>query len=91
MVGWYHRLRHEFEQAPGDDEGQGSLVCCNPWGHKEPDTTERLNNNSKRPPCWVSDWLHSAMPIPSPTLETLSVGLLCLKGKPSASCKFPGL
>ena len=32
-VGWHHRLnRHEFEQTPGDSEGQGSLVCCSPWG-----------------------------------------------------------
>ena len=45
MVGWHHRLNgHEFEQAPGDSEGQGSLACCSPWGHKELDTTERLNN-----------------------------------------------
>ena len=36
MVGWPHWLNgHEFEQAPGDSEGQGSLVCCSPWGHKE--------------------------------------------------------
>ena len=35
MVGWYHRLDgHDFEQAPGDCEGQGSLVCCSPWGHR---------------------------------------------------------
>ena len=34
MVGWYHRLdAHEFEQAPGVGEGQGSLECCSPWGH----------------------------------------------------------
>ena len=34
MVGWHHRLNeHEFEQTPGDGEGQGSLVCCRPWGH----------------------------------------------------------
>ena len=46
MVGWHHRLNgHEFEQAPGDNEGQGSLACCSPWGHKELDTTEQLNNN----------------------------------------------
>ena len=32
--------RHEFEQAPGDGEGQGSLACCSPWGHKESGTTE---------------------------------------------------
>ena len=44
MVGWHHRLDgHEFEQALGDGEGQGNLVCCSPWGHKESDTTEQLN------------------------------------------------
>ena len=44
MVGWHHRLNgHEFEQAPGVGERQGGLVCCSPWGHKESDTTERLN------------------------------------------------
>ena len=44
MVGWHHRLDgHEFEQAPGADDGQGSLVCCSPWGCKESDTTEQLN------------------------------------------------
>ena len=46
MVGWYHQLNgQEFEQAPGDGEGQGSLACCSPWGSKESDMTERLNNN----------------------------------------------
>ena len=46
MVGWHHWLNgHEFEQALGVGDGQGSLVCCSPWGHKESDTTERLNNN----------------------------------------------
>ena len=46
MVTWHHRLDgHEFEQTPGDSEGQGSLVCYSPWGHKESDTTEGLNNN----------------------------------------------
>ena len=44
MVGWYHWLKgHEFEQALGDGEGQGSLECYSPWGHKELDTTEWLN------------------------------------------------
>ena len=48
MVGWYHRLNgHEPEQTPGYGEGQGSLACCSPWGHKELDTTERLNNNKE--------------------------------------------
>ena len=37
---------HEFEQTPGDGEGQGSLVCCSLWGHKESDTNECLNNNN---------------------------------------------
>ena len=47
MVGWHHQLNgHEFEQAPGDGEGQGSLVCCSPRGCKELDTTEQLNNNN---------------------------------------------
>ena len=47
MVGWHHRLNgHEFEQAPGDGEGQGSLVCCNSWGRNESDTTEWLNNSN---------------------------------------------
>ena len=47
MVGWHHQLNgHEFEQAPGYGEGQGSLACCSPCGHKESDTTEWLNNKS---------------------------------------------
>ena len=40
---------HEFEHALGDGEGQGSLACCSPWGHKESDTTERLNNGDNWP------------------------------------------
>ena len=49
MVGWHHWLhKHEFEQALGDGEEQGSLVCCNPWGHRESGMTERLNNNRNR-------------------------------------------
>ena len=41
-------IQLEFEQAPGDGEGQGSLVCRSPWGHKESGMTEQLNNNSSR-------------------------------------------
>ena len=45
-VGWHHQLDgHEFEQALGDGDGQGCLVCCSPWGHKESDMTEQPNNN----------------------------------------------
>ena len=36
--------RHELGQTPGDSEGQGSLVCCTPWGRKESDRTEHINN-----------------------------------------------
>ena len=44
MVGWHHRLNgHEFKQAPGVGDGQGSLACCSPWGIKESDMTEQLN------------------------------------------------
>ena len=43
MLGWHHWLKgHEFDQAPGVDDGQGSLACCSPWGHKESDLTEWL-------------------------------------------------
>ena len=46
MVGWHYQLiGYEFEQAPGDVEGQESLVCCSPWGRKESNTTQRLKNN----------------------------------------------
>ena len=49
MVGWHHRLDgHEFEQAPGDGDEQGSPACCSPWGRKESDMTERLH--------WLVHW-----------------------------------
>ena len=44
MVGWHHQ--HEFEQSLGDGEGQGSLVCCSPWGCKESDTTEQWTTSA---------------------------------------------
>ena len=51
MVGWYHKFNgHELGQTLGDGEGQGGPVCCSPWGHKESDMTERLNNNESS---WV--------------------------------------
>ena len=47
MVGYYQQLnRHEFEQTPGDSEGQGSLAWDSPWGCKELNTTQHLNNNN---------------------------------------------
>ena len=44
IFGWHHRLNgHEFKQAPGVGDGQESMACYSPWGHKESDTTEQLN------------------------------------------------
>ena len=44
MVGWHHWPNgHEFEQGPGDGDGQGGLVCCSPWGYKESEMTEQLS------------------------------------------------
>ena len=44
IVEWHHQLNgHEFEQTQGHTEGQGSLECCSPWGHKESDMTEPIN------------------------------------------------
>ena len=49
IAGWHHWLNgHGFGWALGVDDGQGGLVCCGSWGHKESDTTERLN--------WLTDW-----------------------------------
>ena len=53
MVGWHHQLNgRESEHTPGDGEGQGSLACCSPWGCKESDTAERLNNKSREVGGW---------------------------------------
>ena len=50
MVGWHHWLSgHEFEQTPGDSEGQGSLACCSPWGRKESDTTQQQQQKESTP------------------------------------------
>ena len=55
MVGRHHRLSgKEFEQTPGDSEGQGGLACCSPQGRKESDTTERLNSNDNPKPVSVA-------------------------------------
>ena len=47
MFGWQHRLNGpEFQQTLGDGEGQGSLACCTPRGHKESGTTKQLKNTT---------------------------------------------
>ena len=49
MARWHHwHDGHEFEQDPGVGDGQGGLVCCDSWGHKELDMTEQLN--------WLTNW-----------------------------------
>ena len=49
MAGQHHQCNeHELGQTPEDGEGQGGLACCNPWGHKELDMTEQLNNKVNR-------------------------------------------
>ena len=49
MAGWHHRLDgHGFGWTPGVGDGQGGLACCDSWGHKESDTTERLNRTMRK-------------------------------------------
>ena len=56
MVGWHHQFNgHEFEQTPGDGEGQRSLACCSPWGYKEMDTTWWLNNTQVNLLPWLAE------------------------------------
>ena len=64
MVGWHEKFNgHEFEQGPGVSDGQGSLVCCSPWGCKVSDSNERLN------------WTISSMAM-MPAREISLVGLI---------------
>ena len=59
MIEWHHRQDgHEFEQAPGVGDGQGSLACCSPWGHRESDMTEWLKWIDKSLTIYVVSWLH---------------------------------
>ena len=72
VIGWHHQLNgHEFEQALGVADGQGSLVCCSPWGCKEWDTTERLN--SKNCDMWDLSCLTRDQPLHS-VVEVLTTG-----------------
>ena len=80
IVGWHHRLDgHEFEQTPGVGDGQGSLACCSPRGHKESDMPERLNSSieNMRMLCLVM-WETGGMAVPciQGNLPTPSVDLV---------------
>ena len=62
MGGWHHRLNgHEFEWTPGVGDGQGGLVCCDSWGRKELDTTERLNWTSQNHKDWKCNGSYKKM------------------------------
>ena len=77
MVGWHHQFNgQEFEQASGAGDGQGSLACCSPWGHKELDTTEWLN--------WTDTFLKPSF------LETLIIRFLPI-GVDMMWCELPVL
>ena len=70
MVGWHHRLNgHEFEQAPGVGDGQRSLACCSPWGHKELDTTEWLNWTDPKIPFDINKLSDPYFKLPSDSLR----------------------
>ena len=60
MVGWHHQLDgHNFELAPRVGDGQGSLACCSPWGHKESEMTEQLNHNNVKLASLVAQTVNS--------------------------------
>ena len=85
MVEWHHWLdEHEFEQALGVGDGQGGLVCCSLWGHKELDTTEWLN--------WTELSAKSCLTFVTPRTESLA-GNLCpcdfLGKNIGVGCHFP--
>ena len=62
LVGWHHRLKgHECEQTLGEGEGQGNLARCSPWGHRESDTTEQLNNKRQISNCNIQTQLEAAL------------------------------
>ena len=67
MVGWYHQLHGQFEQARGDGEGQGGLVGHSQWHHKQLDTTEELNNN----PSNKTHSSSSTNKVPSPSAKCI--------------------
>ena len=81
MVGWYHQLNghKSIQQAPGDGEEQGSLACCSPWGCKEMDITEQLDNNDLKVVLASSD-LPSSLLWPSSWQLSPSTGLSHIVG-----------
>ena len=103
MAGWHHQLNgHEFEQTLRDREGQGGLTCCSPWGCKELDTTERLNNNIILHATFLSSLLleawgeSTAALLSAGSQPSFQIKLVEVKGldmpsnqTPSPTCLFP--
>ena len=88
MVGWHHQLiGHELEQTPGDSEGQGSVACCSPWGHKELDMTEWLNKNKYSTVLYHNFFIHSSIDghlgCPNPNLDPVILSEEVRKSKTS--------
>ena len=100
MVGWHHRFNgHEFEQTPGDGEGQGSLVSYSPCGHKELGMTVRLNNCNKPPGQWycygnLNSWDFGPMQKSSLTFVICCCCCSVAKSRPTlcdpVDCSTPG-
>ena len=79
-VGWHHQLDgHEFEQALGVGDEQGSLVSCSPWGLKESDTTERLNRTERTEPDWGREDNRGKMPFSPHHIKGTYTKLLLLR------------
>ena len=82
MAGWHHQLDgHGFGWTPGVGDGQGDLACCNSWGRKESDTTERLNWTELK---WTSEYSNK----PSPTYSMLILEIRSKVVNPAAMKLF---
>ena len=79
MVGWHHQLDgHAIEQAPGVGDGQGSLACCSPWGHKELDTTEQTKLADHSIIKCFNWWRHSGrVHLPLPNTFSIFLCIFC--------------
>ena len=90
MVGWHHWLNgHEFEQAPGDGEGQGNLACCSSRGHKESDMTEWLNHTNIIHPGFLAlrkTWLPVSSQLLKCSVTQDKLLRLSVKGRRFPSC-----
>ena len=81
MVEWHHWLSgHEFEWTLGDSEGQGSLVSCRPWGHKESDMTEQLNSDKLFK---LENWIYLEIILTSKLSNTFPSWVFPPSGPPS--------